>query len=516
MKGAEVAERKLRFIRALTHTKGKFAGCKFELIPWQEQLLRKLFGTLTRDGLRQYRTCFLEIPKKNGKSELGAAIGLNMLIADGEEGAEVYSAAADRGQAALIYHVAKAMVRANHTLSKRLKVIDSIKRIVDYKTNSFYQVLSSEAFTKHGLSPSCVLFDELHAQPTRELWDVLTEGTDYARTQQLIFVMTTAGLFDAHAIGWEVHEYARQVRDGVIEDKSFLPVMYGATDKDDWRNEKVWKRCNPSLGHIFELDKIRRDYQGAVNNPAKAHNFKRYRLNLWVTNISKYLPMEAWDACDGKVQKSRLLKHACWGGLDLSSKIDLTAFVLVFPDDEKKTYSVLPHFYMPAENIEERERTDRIPYRMWIEAGLLTATPGNVVDYAYIKRDVINASRIFELREVAFDPWGAQKLAPELQDEHGIVMVEHRQGLKSMSEPTKELHAAVISGKLRHGGHPVLRWNADNLEVKIDESENVRPVKGKSRQRIDGMVALIMALGRALQGAGAGTEIPDDYEVAGA
>jgi len=494
------AERAKKFIGLLTHTKGKWAGVRWNWMPWQLDVVEKIYGTVKPNGYRQYRTVYVEIPKKNGKTELGAALALYQLVADGEQGGEVYSAAGDRDQASLVYAVAAQMVRNSKALSSRLKIVDSRKRIVDYQTNSFYQVLSSEAYTKHGLGPSCVIADEIHAYPNRELYDVLTEGTDVARRQQLVFIITTAGVYDKNSIGWEVHDYARQVHDGIIEDPTFLPIMYCADkDKDDWEDEDVWKRVNPSLGHIFDVENLRTHYAQVKANPARINNFLRFRLNMWVNQLSRWMPMDKWDACDGDVDPGTLLGRPCYGGLDLSSTQDLTCFCLVFPPIEKdEKWKILPKFFVPEESIMERSRKDGVPYDMWVRAKLITATPGNVVDYAFIRKEINNAVKIYKLHEVAYDPWGAIKLATELSEEDGVVMVEHRQGFKSMSPPMKDLYKMVLGCELAHGGNPVLRWNADNLVVKTDAAENIKPEKDKAKERIDGVVALVMALGRAL------------------
>jgi phage terminase large subunit-like protein len=474
-------------------------------LPWQKELLWKLFGTLKDNGYRQYRFCYNEIPKKNGKSELAAAVALYLLCGDEEEGAEIYSAAGDRDQAALVFNVAAQMVRNNTPLGNKLKIIDSVKRIVYFKRNSFYRVLSAEAYTKHGLNPSGIIFDELHAQPNRELhaqpnrelWDVLTEGTDIARSQQVVFVTTTAGVYDKNAIGWEVREQARQVDEGKLDDPQMLPVMYCATPEDNWEDEELWKRLNPSLkrlnpslGYIFDIENLRTHYRQVKQNPARLNNFLRFRLNRWVNQISRWLPMDYWDGCGGEVDKGKLLKRECYGGLDLSTSP---------PENEKERWQILCHFYVPEEQIIQRSRRDRVQYDMWARANYITPTPGDAVDYDFIRRDVNNAAEVFDLKEVAFDPWGATKLAGELLNYDGIPMVEHRQGYKSMSPPMKELFKAVKRKELNHGNHPVLRWCADNLVVQTDAAENVKPAKDKARERIDGIVALAMALGRAIE-----------------
>lgn len=504
------AQRAVEFFeKLLTHTKGRWAGVRFELLPWELDLIRTMYGTVREDGRRQYRIVYCEVPKKNGKSEVGAGVALKQLVADDEMGAEVYSAAGDREQASLVYNVAAQMVRNKPTLDKRLKVIDSRRRIVDHKHGGFYQVLSAESYTKHGISPSGIIFDELHAQPNRQLWDVLIEGTDAARDQQLVFVITTAGVFDPESIAWEVHDYACKVRDGVIVDPSFLPVIFESVapenkdEKDNWDDPVEWRKANPSMGYIFDEENISAHCQQAKNNPARLNNFLRFRLNRWVSQISRWMPMDEWNACAGDVVEKSLLRQPCYGALDLSSSLDMSSLALVFPPtDDEEIYRILMRYYMPAENIQERAKRDQVPYDMWIKAGLITATPGNVIDYKYIRKDVRKAAAKFGLQEIAYDPWGAVQLANQLQDDDGIVMVEHRQGYKSMSNPMKELMKLVKSKKLAHGGNPVLRWNADNIVVKTDPAENIKPEKAKSIGRIDGLVAVIMALGRALDNGG--------------
>lgn len=503
MTDAEKAKRVIKFItEGCTHIKGKWAGKQFELLPWQiNDVIIPAFGTLKENGRRQYRTVYVEVPKKNGKSELASCIALYGLCADGEQGAEVYSAAGDREQASLVYYPAAQMVRNNETLSERLKIIDSRRRIIDPVSNSFYQVLSAEAFTKHGINPSVVIFDEIHAQPSRELYDVLTEGTDIARDQQLVFIITTAGVADKTTIGWEVHHYAKQVHDGIINDPTWKSIIYAAEEDEDWEDEGVWKRVNPSLDYIFDIENLRTHYKQVKENPARLNNFLRFRLNRWVGQVSRYIPMDKWDACGEPFDIEELKGRPCYAGIDLSSSIDLTAFVLVFPSrDPHEKWKIVSKFYVPEGNINERIKKDSVPYDYWIQNGLITPVPGKTQgDFSFLKRDILEASEKYKLKEIAFDPWAAGQIATTLAEEEGLPMVEHRQGFKTMSPPTKELYNWIVSGKLNHGGNEVLRWNADNLAVKVDAAENVKPEKDKSADRIDGVVALIMALGRAIQ-----------------
>jgi phage terminase large subunit-like protein len=501
--GPQRAERVREFIGSLSHTQGEWAGKPFSLLDWEwEKVILPLFGTLKTDGLRRYRFCYVEIPKKNGKTPLSAAIGLYMLCADGEASPEVYLAAADREQAGYVYRYAAQMVKDNETLNAKLTVIDSRKRIVNHRNNGFMQVLSSESYTKHGLNPSCIIFDELHAQPDDDLWNTLTSGTDTARRQQVVFVMSTAGIYDKTSIWWRTREKARQIRDGIIQQENFLPVLYIADpEKDDPADEKLWRRVNPSLGHIFTIEKIREHFKEASQDPVEYQNFLRFRLNIPVKQVSRWMPMEAWEKCGGRIDLEALKGRSCYGGLDLSSKLDLTSFELYFPlAAEGERAIVLSKFYVPEDTIMKRSKQDKVRYDIWAKEGFITATPGNVIDEEFIEKDIVEASKIFSLKEVGFDPWGATSLATRLVNTHGIQMVEMRQGAKTLSEPAKQLLVDVMGNKINHGGHPVLRWCADNLVMVKDANENVRPDKEKATDRIDGMVALIMAKGRAMFG----------------
>lgn len=496
------------FIENLTFSKGEWAGKSFHLLPWQwHDVISPLFGTINEDGLRQYRTCYVEIPKKNGKSELGAALALYMLCADGEGAPEIYGCAADREQAGLIYHAAAAMVRNSPTLSKVCKILDSRKRIVYPKNGGFYQVLSAESYTKHGISPSAILFDEIHSQPNSELWDVMTSGTDYARAQQLVFAMTTAGIYQKQSLWWKLRTRAQQVKAGIITDPRFLPVLYLADpEKDDPADEELWKRVNPSIGQIFSLDKIRQDYEEAKNDPVDFQNFLRFRLNIPIKSLSRWMPMDKWDTCNGSADPESLKSRVCYGGLDLASKIDLAAFLLAFPPiEDGGPWDIVARFYCPEDGILKRSRVDKVPYDIWARQGFITATPGNVVDYDWIKKDIFQAAKDYNLGEIGFDSWNAQATATDIMNElnpqggeNGFQMVEMRQGAKTFNEPMKDLLVHILTGKIRHGGNPVLRWNADNLVIRKDANGNMAPDKEKATEKIDGMVALIMAWGRAM------------------
>ena len=329
------ARRVVRFIECLKHTKGEFHGKPFKLLPWQEKIIRDVFGTVRDEdpSMRQYNQVYIEIGKKNGKSELGAALALNMLINDDEWKAEVYSCASDRQQAAIVFDVAVDMVRQNPTLSRLIKIIPSTKRMVYQPTGSIYQVLSSEVATKHGLNVSACIFDELHTQPTRALYDVMTQGSGDARRQPLWFFLTTAGT-DRNSVCWEVHQKAVDILEGRKHDPRFYPVVYGLPDDADWQNEQNWYKCNPSLGYTITIDKVRDAYRKALETPADENMFRQLRLNQWVKQSIRWMPMDKWDECGAPVIPGDLEGRVCYAGLDLSSTSDLTTLALVFPPSD--------------------------------------------------------------------------------------------------------------------------------------------------------------------------------------
>jgi len=492
--GRVKADRAVKFISQLKHSTGEWAGKTFNLMPWQEnEIIRPFYGTLNPDGTRQYRTIWLEVPRKQGKTELGAGgIALPLLYIDDEMGAQIYSAANDKNQAGLLFNAAAPMVEQNPRLHQLSKVYPPQKRIVYYRNRSYYTAVSSEAYTKDGINAHGIIYDELHAAPNRELWDVLTTSQG-ARRQPVTAVTTTAG-YDRNSICWELHDYACKIRDGIIDDPTWLVVIYAAPDDADWTDEDVWRACNPALGVFRSLEEMRTLCKRAQETPALEMTFRRLYLNQWTSSEARWMPMDRWDACDGKVPD--LTGRAGYAGLDLSATTDLTALSIVFPEDE--SYHAFVHFWCPETKLAEREKRDRAPYRLWIKQGYLTATPGEVIDYGYIRTQLKEYAGRFEIREIAFDRWGATKLVQDLTDD-GFTMVPFGQGFASMSAPTKELMNLVLGRKLNHGGNPVLRWNVDNLVVSQDPAGNLKPDKAKSTQRIDGAVALIMALDRAIR-----------------
>ncbi len=502
----QAADKALRFIESLKQSQGQWAGCPLHLMDWQrDRIIKPLFGTLNPDGTRQYRTLFLTIPRKNGKTELAAAIANYLLFADNEGGAQIYCAASDRDQADIVFKEIAAMVRSAPALERRATILDSVHRIVIQKTNSYCRSISAEAYSKHGFNSHGVIFDELHAQPNRDLWDVLTTSTG-ARLQPLVVAITTAG-FDRNSICYEVYDYARKVRDGIITDPTFLPVIYQAEEEDNWEDEAVWARANPALGVFRSVDELRQMFYRAKETPALEMTFRRLYLNQWVNSVQRWLPMDKWDDCAAEI--GDLAGKPCYAGLDLSSTTDLTALSLVFPAEDG-SYDILWRYWIPEDTATEKERRDRVPYREWARQGYITMTPGNIIDYGYVLKQITQDMAGYDLRELAFDRWGSQKLTTDLQEMgfsvdtkvNGAHLVAFGQGFASMSSPTKELMTLVLSKKIRHGGNPVSRWCADNMVVATDPAGNLKPDKSKATQKIDGMVAMIMALDRAARHTG--------------
>ena len=508
------ARRVVRFIECLKHTKGEFHGKPFKLLPWQEKIIRDVFGTVRDEDpeMRQYTTAYIEIPKKQGKSELGAALALNMLINDDEWKAEVYSCASDRQQAAIVFDVAVDMVRQNPTLSRLIKIIPSTKRMVYQPTGNIYQVLSSEVATKHGLNVSACIFDELHTQPTRALYDVMTQGSGDARRQPLWFFLTTAGT-DRNSVCWEVHQKALDILEGRKADPRFYPVVYGLPDDADWQDEQNWYKCNPSLGYTITIDKVRDAYRKALETPADENMFRQLRLNQWVKQSVRWMPMDKWDECGAPVIPGDLEGRVCYAGLDLSSTSDLTTLVLVFPpSDESEPYIILPFFWLPEETLPLRVRRDHVMYDVWEKQGFLQTTEGNVVHYGFIEKYICELGEKYNIREIAYDRWNSTQMVQNLEDD-GFTMIPFGQGFRDMSPPTKELMRLVLEHRLVHGGHPVLRWNMDNAFVRTDPAGNLKIDKQKSTEKVDGAVALVMALDRAMKNQNGGGSVYDERDM---
>ena len=503
------ADRAVTFIENLCHTKGKWAGTRFWLLPWQEQLIRDIFGIVKADGNRQFRTAFVEICKKVGKSELAAAIALYLLYADNEPSAEVYGAAADRQQASIVFDVARQMVEMSPALMKRSKLMSATKRIVNYGNAGFYQVLSAEVGSKHGFSISGLVFDEIHTQPNRQLYDVLTKYSSDARQNPLHFIITTAGN-DRHSIAFELHTKAVDILEGRRVDPTFYPVVYGLKDDEDWEDEANWYKVNPSLGYTVDIERLRDAYREAKQNPADEITFKWLRMNMWVSSTTAWIPDAIYMRGNEPIDMDALEGRDCYAGLDLSSTGDITALVLMFPPrnmDEK--YIVLPFFWVPEDTIPRRVKANSVPYDVWEKQGHILATEGNVIHYDFIEKFIYDLAEKYHILEIAVDRWNATQMIQNLEGE-GFTIVPFGQGFSSMSAPTKEFYRLLMEGQIIHGGHPVLRWMAGNVVIDTDPAGNIKVTKAKSKEKIDGIVAAIMALDRCIRQEGQSGSVYDE------
>lgn len=498
----ELADRAIEFFRKhLRHTKGQWAGRPFNLRPFQEYHLREIFGRVREDGItRQIQQVYWEVPKKNGKSEIAAGIANKLLNADDEPGAEIYGAAADRSQASIVFNVAASMVGYDRELKRRCRVIRSTKRIIREEQNSFYHAVSSDVATKHGYDAHGIIFDEVHTQRDLRLWEALTFGSGAARRQPLIFAITTAGIPGESPVAEMLHSDAEQILNGTRPcPPEFYPVVYAAPPEARWDDPEVWYACNPALGDFLPLSSLQESCERAKRRPSEENSFRRLCLNQWLNQETRFIQMEDWDACASVIELENLKRLPCYGGLDLAATTDFTALVLDFMDSENGVHYWFPFLWIPEALVEKEEWL-----RPWVKAGYVQATTGAVTDYRAVRAKIHEIAQVCSLAEIAYDPWNASQIAVELEHD-GFKMVAMRQGFNLMSSPTKEFERLVVARRIRHSGHPVLRWMVDCLTVKQDQAGYVRPVKPqrlKSRKRIDAVVAGIMALDRATRNGG--------------
>jgi phage terminase large subunit-like protein len=480
----------------LRHSKGEWARKPVELAPWQKFTIGSVFGWKRADGTRRFRWVYEELPRKNGKSTMLAGVGLDMLVCDGEPGAEIYAAATKKDQARIIFDEAKRMVASSPALSNvlaRFKLNISVEG-----TASKFEPLSSDEKTLDGLNPHCLLIDELHKHNNRGLLDVLDTALG-ARRQPLLWIITTAGDDAPESVYAQENDYATKVLEGTIEDDSVFAFIATIDKGDRWDDPIAWAKANPNLGVSVKLDDLERQARKAAKSPSAQTAFKRLRLNVRTSSIERAIDMDVWRKNGGeRINPADLKGRKCWGGLDLSSKIDISAWVKLFePDEPGGRMLVVPRFWMPLDTLEDRAEKDRVPYRQWVNEGYIEVTPGNVIDHGEIERAVLGDAAEFDFQSVGYDPWNATQLAVALT-EKGVPMVEFIQGLRSYSEPTKELIALLAQSKLDHGNNPVLTWMASNLKTHRDKNENLMPHKTHSTGRIDGVTALIMAIGRQI------------------
>jgi len=497
----QAAEHVIRFFGFLKHSKGEWAGQPFVLEPWQQFLLWVLFGWRRADGLRRYRTAYIELPRKNGKTSLVAGLGLYLMVADGEPGAEIFSAATKRDQAKLSWGEAARMVRASAPLAKMVKEWRSSNTLTVEATASKFQPLGADADTMDGLNVHGALIDELHAHRTSAVVDVLETATG-ARRQPMIIEITTAG-YDRESICWQHHEYSRQVLERTITDDSWFAFIAAADERDAerWDDPAVWAKANPNLGVSVKLDDLQRKADKARHLPAAQNAFMRLHLNVWTQQADRWLDLDLWDANNiGPIDEEKLRGASCYGGLDLSSVSDLTAWVMVIPNaDEPDLLDVVARFWCPGARLVAEDNRYREQYQAWARDGWLSVTPGDAVDYAFVKKQVLEDAGHFLLVDMNVDRlFQGYQLSQELADE-GIAVFGMGQGFLSMAAPMREFERRLLSKRINHGGNPILRWMAGNVAVRQDPAGNLKPDKSASQGKIDGIVALVMALDRAMR-----------------
>lgn len=496
----EDADRVVAFFETyLRHHKGEWAGHLFVLEPWQKEILREAFGWKRPDGTRRYRTVWIEVARKNGKTEMGAGIGDFMLVFDQEPGAEVYSSATKRDQAKILFDAAKAMVQQSPELKRYIKAHRA--NMSCQALGSKFEPLSADGDKLDGLNAHCNLIDEVHAHKDRLVYDVLVTSMG-ARRQPMTVIITTAGTYDPEQIGWQLHDKAVKVLEGVVEDESFFAYIAAADKDDDWKDPATWEKANPNLGVSVKYSYMEEMCGKAQTEPSFLNTFLRLHLNIWTQQVTRWISPDDWKKCARKRLSLELFRdRPCFGGLDLSTTQDITAFALVFPPyREKRDWAVFPWFWVPEHQTTEKVKKGLEPYDVWVRGGHLHETPGNVVDYEFIKATVLGLAKEYRVREIAYDPWNATQTAVDLENK-GCTMVEVRQGYASMSEPSKEFERLVVSGQLQHGDHPVLNWMANNVAVASDPAGNIKPNKDPKKGsvgKIDGVVATINAISRAM------------------
>ena len=491
----DAAQHAIEFYQFLHHSKGKWAGRTIDLEPWQQAIVWVLFGWQRRKTrTRRFRSGYVEIARKNGKTTMASGLALYMMLADGEAGAEVYSAATKRDQAKLAWDEAGRMVKASPYLRQHITVHKD-KIFLKWDNASKYVPLGRDSDTMDGLNVHCAIVDELHAHRTSEIWDVLETGTG-ARTQALMFGITTAG-FNQASFCYERRRYTTQVLDGIIEDDSHFGIIFTLDEGDDEWDERNWIKANPNLGVSVDVDDLREQARKAKELASALTSFLTKRLNIWTRAAEHFIHPDKWRACGGAFDVSQLDGRTCFAGLDLSNTLDITALVLVFPPTEDDPhYRVLPRFWVPETAMHERSRRDQVPYDAWVRDGWITAIPGDVIDYEWVYRQIDEDAQRYDLREIGFDRWGAAAIYLWMAN-RGLTVVQIGQGYASMSAPMKEVEKLIVAGHLAHGDNPVLTWMAYNMVAMRDAAGNVKPDKKNSGEKIDGMVAMIMGVARA-------------------
>ena len=492
------ATRAVRFFETqLRYVEGAKAGQPFLLEPWQAKIVRDLFGWVREDGTRKHRLAYIEVPRKNGKSTFAAGIALYLLLCDGEERPQVYSCAGDRSQAGIVFNTAREMITSGPPGLQAAAELRQYK-ILGTRRGGWYEATSAEGYTAHGRSPSGIVFDELHTQPNRNLWDTMLSGRG-ARANPLTVAITTAG-HDRSSICWEMHQRALEEIRNPEADPTFYGVIFGAEPGEDWTNESVWRKANPNLGVSVSLDFLREECQAAKDNPAHENVFRNLYLNQWTEQAVRWIPIHHWDACaDPELTLDEFEGERCWVALDLAATRDINALTLLFRRDD--ILYAFPRFWMPEEPIDIRAKSDRAQAKRWADQGLIKKTDGNVTDYGVIAADVMDIAERFQIQRFAYDPWGPARSWAQVLTGMGFdasTLCEFRQVIGTFAAPSKEFERRVAAGTLRHAGCPVMRWMVGNAAAETDKSGNTRPSKSRSGDKIDGVVSTIMAIGLAI------------------
>lgn len=502
----QIALKSINFITLLRHTKGKFAGINFQLLPFQIKFLIDVLATYDKTTQnRRYKTAMLFIPRKNGKTEFIAALLNYFLFVDDEKGKSIYCAANETEQAKIVFDAAQIIVSQNQTLSINSTIFKSTKTI-EKKTifKDFIKVLTANAETKDGLNPYIYVYDELHAAKNDNLWQVLEEG-QVSRSNPLAIIISTAG-HNKQGIMKQKYDYAKQVEEGIVDDESFYSMIYEANEQK-WQDEREWLRANPAIGYGVQLENLRSRFLKTINNASEEVSFKTKHLNIWCNSAKAWINDSVWCACRGEVKKD----IEFYAGLDLSSVEDITAYVL-FGQSGDKNY-IVPFYWIPEENARARSKRHRVPYVDWINKGFIKSTPGNVVDYDFIQRDILEINTKFKIKTTGYDRWNSTGIITNLTNE-GLDLTPYGQGFASMSAPTKEIYSMVLQKSLIHNNCPVMRWMISNVVLRMDSAGNVKPDKEKSREKIDGAVAMVMACGTKLL-LSKNTPTPSPYESRG-
>lgn len=509
---AERAEKAIRFFKNLKHSKGRWSGTTFDLSPWQAFIVGSIFGWLNQDGTRRFRVTYSEIPRKNGKSTLAAGVSILLAFFDGEAGAEVYCAATKRDQAKIVWSEAKRMVEGTPDMKACIQVLAANMNVG--QTGSKLEPLGADADSTDGLNVHGVIVDEVHAHKTSDLIDVLQSAAG-AREQPMRFEITTAG-HDRTSVCWKHHEYTVRVLEGIVQDDTWFGFISAADETDDWQSPETWAKANLNLGVSVNPGYIEAECKRAKEIPSEENTFKRLHLNIWTEQSERWLNMKSWDACAGPL--GRLEGRRVYAGLDMAARQDLCASVYLYEPDEDGVYDLRMRFWIPEATLAAsgsgRAESDRLRLRDWADRGFITVTPGNVADYDQVERDILADCEGFDLAELAHDRWNITQLVTHLKDSLGDERIrDYPQHMAAMSGPSKELEKILAAKKLRHGGHPVLRWMASNVSVKHGSNGEIKPDRQSSGEKIDGIIALVMALARANEARGGGESVYESRDM---